>query len=136
VKIKVGDFFQQLQKTDMQVNAGWCVFNIVIEHPVIDGDENKCFAHVDFETHTLTIDGTLTEECARQSFLHEVWHILWEAVGYGQVSIDDSTIKLNNEHLTESATKAIILFFKLNSDIWHLLWSSSPHQPPEALNVF
>ena len=129
----MSDFFQQLRKTDMQVNAGWAVFDILIEHPVMDGEDNRCFAHVDFGTQELTIDGTLTDECARQSFLHEVWHILWEGIGYGDMAIAEETVKLHNEHLTESATKAMILFWRLNQEVWHLLWDSVPRQPsPEA----
>lgn len=124
------NFFQRLRKTGMCVNAGWCVFDIVIDHPVMDDENHKCFSHVDFETHTLTIDGTLNEECARQSFLHEIWHILWESVGYGQLSIEDGSIKLNNEHITESATKAIILFNKLNKELWELVWAPTPHCAP------
>ena len=116
----------------MQINAGWAVFDIIIDHPVMDDEDHKCFAHVDFETHELTIDGTLSDECARQSVLHEVWHILWEGIGYGDLAITEDTVKLNNEHLTESATKGMILFWRLNQKLWHLLWDSVPRQSAET----
>jgi len=118
---KSRDFYRQLLDTNMIIDMGWASFQITLKDNLVDDDGDKCYGWVDFSARVMGLERNMPDALARETFSHEMWHILLETVGYGD-DLFDGKIITNNEHLTEAINKVVAIFKRLNPRLYRLLF--------------
>lgn len=105
------------------VNAGWATFTIKLVNGLKEGDHD-CWGVCDFDTYEILLDKKLSfsDAVAKETLFHEICHLLLETFGLGIPEGDSSELLLvNNEKLTITMSRAVILFASLNPDLSKLL---------------
>ena len=102
-----------------KLNFGWKQFEILFANKLeLQGED--CFGLCDFDEAKISLLLGMSDVQMRETLLHEVIHVVEELVGYGEDSIRDLA-RLDNENLTESMTRGMLLFANLNPDMVELL---------------
>ena len=123
VRVKPSEFKDKLKKIPL-INVGWTQFTVEIVPDKIIIDGEACWGMCDFEHSKIKLSNKTPEPMIRQTFLHELMHVVLETLGYGADTEKDGVLPLNinNEDLTEHLTKGLILLINLNPDLRELLF--------------
>lgn len=107
------------------IKVGWTEFSVELTKKDIFVDGELCWGECDFEKSSIRLNISTPASMLRQTFLHEMIHIVLETIGYGADTEKDGILplKLNNEDLTESITKGLSILFNLNPELKELLFN-------------
>ena len=103
-------------------NVGWTTFPFELKKNLKDAHGTPCFGIVDFQDFKIQLDGSMTGETAKLTVIHECFHCLFETMGLGAPAEGEDILTTSNEILTETASRALIMFQTLNPELWKLLF--------------
>lgn len=120
IKKKVYDklplFYKDLvDKNLLSINFGWRVFRVDFEHNLYE-DDQKCFGLSYMDDGRILLEINVDDETARETFLHEIFHVICDIVGLDTKGHDEKLV-LTNEELVTRITKGLLVFCNLNPEL-------------------
>lgn len=114
--------FNLLDKLPAFLDIGWGKFKFErVEN--LHHDEEKCFGLTDFNHYVIKLEAFMDNRTAYHTILHEVFHVYMETFGLGGYHKDEvGVLQSNNEHVTESCARAIMMLREMNPELWTLLF--------------
>ena len=107
-----------------QVDYGWSVFPIFFKK-TLKSDKEDCLGLVDFDKLEILLDDSISERVLQITLIHEINHIIFSTMGVRASDEDtEEEIKITNEFIVEQATRGLLLFKKLNPDLWKVIYES------------
>ena len=118
-------------------NAGYTQYKIVFEKNLLCSGEGL-YGHVNFQEETITIDDSIEGSVARSTIIHECMHVMLDTLGLGAPE-EENNLTVTNEVVTESTTRAMMMFHSLNLELWNILFPSTiiftPDPVPNDLHI-
>lgn len=110
------------------VDAGWRVFNIIYKTGLKTAND-PCFGKTDFDACEIYLDRGMEHGLARETLIHEVFHIMLEGCGLGgdEDDVEPLFVK-NNESLTMLTSRAFLLLANLNSELFKILFCEDKNE--------
>ena len=112
-----------LKELDIEhIDLGWRKVSILISANLVEKGIH-CYGTVDFDKCELHLDRDLVYsdeyDLAKETFLHEIIHCLLETVGLGGGDEGDEEVRTNNEDLTTSLSRGLMLLNNLNPKLFN-----------------
>ena len=105
-----------------EVSYGWGTFSIRFQKKItLHGDE--CLGLTDFDKMEIVLEDSSEDKVLRPTLLHEIWQIIFSTMGL-RADDEDATVELKttNEFVVESATRGLLLFQRLNPELWSVIF--------------
>lgn len=107
-----------------EVDYGWSTFPIIFKKD-LTSDKEDCLGVVDFDKLEILLDDSISNKVLTITLIHEINHIIFSTMGIRADNEDPTEeIKITNEFVVEQATRGLLLFKKLNPDLWKVIYES------------
>jgi len=122
-----------LQRLPEYFDIGWAKFYFIVKKNLAS-EGQPCYGLTDFNEYKIFLEETMEDDVAHATIIHEVFHVLLENFGLGgedknkqlkeEHKIDDCLV-ITNEYLTERCSRSVIMFRRLNPELWKLLFEDN-----------
>jgi hypothetical protein len=112
-----------LKELPKYFDVGWARFEFKLKKGLVDSEGNALYGQIDFHGGIISLEPSMKGDLAHSTIIHECMHGLLETMGLGALDNSDF-LTSTNEILTETGTRAILMFKNLNPKLWELLFET------------
>lgn len=118
----LGHIYCQLTENGWgELNFGWAKFEFELHADLRHGNSDVD-GLTEFDEKKIKLEMGLSDSEARETIIHEVYHVILESVGLDERLYDGEFIKTTNEMLANTLAKQMRLFDNLNPGFLALLY--------------
>ena len=113
--------FDVLSQLPLHFDVGWAKFSFKLVKGLTSDAGDALYGQIDFHNTCISLDENMKGQLAQSTVIHECMHGLMETMGLGALDNTDD-LTTTNEILTETTTRATLMFKHLNPELWDLLF--------------